>query len=144
MIQAAGFLDENWRFWSGLRDSNPRSLEPKSSAIPNFAKSGYEILSDCRCGQICGQQNCTTFSLNFQRRYLRGLTDKQGSVQHINKSNRFGVPAPKPSALLPTSSVLSGCKHSYAVQHPLRNWATLGNLLAPLYTILCKKAITFL
>ena len=30
-------------FWSGLRDLNPRSLEPKSSAIPNFAKPGYEV-----------------------------------------------------------------------------------------------------
>ena len=29
--------------WSGLRDLNPRSLEPKSSAIPNFAKPGYKI-----------------------------------------------------------------------------------------------------
>ena len=29
--------------WSGLRDSNPRSLEPKSSAIPNFAKPGYSV-----------------------------------------------------------------------------------------------------
>ena len=27
-------------FWSGLRDSNPRSLGPKPSAIPNFAKPG--------------------------------------------------------------------------------------------------------
>ena len=35
-------------FWSGLRDLNPRSLEPKSSAIPNFAKPGYSVreLSD--------------------------------------------------------------------------------------------------
>ena len=30
-------------FWSGLRDLNPRSLEPKSSAIPNFAKPGYSV-----------------------------------------------------------------------------------------------------
>ena len=30
-------------FWSGLRDLNPRSLEPKSSAIPNFAKPGYKV-----------------------------------------------------------------------------------------------------
>ena len=29
--------------WSGLRDLNPRSLEPKSSAIPNFAKPGYSV-----------------------------------------------------------------------------------------------------
>lgn len=26
--------------WSGLRDLNPRSLGPKPSAIPNFAKPG--------------------------------------------------------------------------------------------------------
>ena len=29
--------------WSGLRDLNPRSLGPKPSAIPNFAKPGYSI-----------------------------------------------------------------------------------------------------
>ncbi len=33
----------NSGFWSGLRDLNPRSLGPKPSAIPNFAKPGYEI-----------------------------------------------------------------------------------------------------
>ena len=27
--------------WSGLRDLNPRSLGPKPSAIPNFAKPGW-------------------------------------------------------------------------------------------------------
>ena len=27
-------------YWSGLRDLNPRSLGPKPSAIPNFAKPG--------------------------------------------------------------------------------------------------------
>ena len=31
--------------WSGLRDLNPRSLGPKPSAIPNFAKPGYSIFS---------------------------------------------------------------------------------------------------
>ena len=35
--------DTNSGFWSGLRDLNPRSLGPKPSAIPNFAKPGYEI-----------------------------------------------------------------------------------------------------
>lgn len=35
--------DTNSEFWSGLRDLNPRSLGPKPSAIPNFAKPGYEI-----------------------------------------------------------------------------------------------------
>ena len=29
--------------WSGLRDLNPRSLGPKPSAIPNFAKPGYSV-----------------------------------------------------------------------------------------------------
>ena len=37
------FADENWRFWSGLRDLNPRSPGPKPGAIPNFAKPGYSI-----------------------------------------------------------------------------------------------------
>ena len=31
--------------WSGLRDLNPRSLGPKPSAIPNFAKPGYSIFT---------------------------------------------------------------------------------------------------
>ena len=42
-VKTAGFRDENRRFWSGLRDLNPRSLGPKPSAIPNFAKPGYEV-----------------------------------------------------------------------------------------------------
>ena len=41
--KTASFRPENWRFWSGLRDLNPRSLGPKPSAIPNFAKPGYEV-----------------------------------------------------------------------------------------------------
>ena len=42
-VKTASFRTENWRFWSGLRDLNPRSLGPKPSAIPNFAKPGYEV-----------------------------------------------------------------------------------------------------
>ena len=37
-----------------MRDLNPRSLGPKPSAIPNFAKPGYSIF--CSCGQTCGQR----------------------------------------------------------------------------------------
>ena len=37
------FRTKTGGFWSGLRDLNPRSLEPKSSAIPNFAKPGYSV-----------------------------------------------------------------------------------------------------
>ena len=37
------FVMKTGGFWSGLRDLNPRSLEPKSSAIPNFAKPGYSV-----------------------------------------------------------------------------------------------------
>ena len=33
-------INELVLIWSGLRDSNPRSLGPKPSAIPNFAKPG--------------------------------------------------------------------------------------------------------
>ena len=42
-VKTAGFRDENWRFWSGLRDLNPRSPGPKPGAIPNFAKPGYSV-----------------------------------------------------------------------------------------------------
>ena len=63
--KTASFRSENWRFWSGLRDSNPRSLEPKSSAIPNFAKSGYEIKGYSKCGQLCGQRKMARGSANY-------------------------------------------------------------------------------
>ena len=33
-----------WIFWSECRDSNSRPLEPHSSAIPNFATPGYELV----------------------------------------------------------------------------------------------------
>ena len=97
--KTASFRNENWRFWSGLRDSNPRSLGPKPSAIPNFAKPGYEIRMMCRCGQICGQGNSTTVLPNFQRKESGVIAKIKGSMQHFGKSNRFGVPAPKASAL---------------------------------------------
>lgn len=42
-VKTASFLSENWRFWSGLRDLNPRSPGPKPGAIPNFAKPGYSF-----------------------------------------------------------------------------------------------------
>ena len=42
-VKTAGFRDENRRFWSGLRDLNPRSPGPKPGAIPNFAKPGYSV-----------------------------------------------------------------------------------------------------
>ena len=42
-VKTASFRTENWRFWSGLRDFNPRSPGPKPGAIPNFAKPGYSV-----------------------------------------------------------------------------------------------------
>ena len=36
---------------------------------------------------------------NFQESLLGEIGEKQGSVQQFGKSNRFGVPAPKPSAI---------------------------------------------
>ena len=61
-------------FWSGLRDSNPRSLGPKPSAIPNFAKPS----NLCSCGQICGQGNSTTIMGNFQEGIKGELPGKVG------------------------------------------------------------------
>ena len=43
--------------WSGLRDLNPRSLGPKPSAIPNFAKPGWIRFwrrGFGRCGESTG------------------------------------------------------------------------------------------
>ena len=42
--------------WSGLRDSNPRSLGPKPSAIPNFAKPGRRFHYTRGSGKMQGEQ----------------------------------------------------------------------------------------
>ena len=98
-VKTASFQYENWRFWSEWRDSNSRHPGPKPGALPTGPHPDIKLKENARCGQICGQENCATFSLNFQRQFLRGLTDKQGTMQHFEQSNRFGVPAPKAGAL---------------------------------------------
>ena len=83
-------------FWSGLRDSNPRSLGPKPSAIPNFAKPGYEvkIFSDVVKHVVKGY---------FRPEQGRSQEEKVPAPQRVfGSGDSFGansVPAPKEGAI---------------------------------------------
>lgn len=96
LVKAASFHDENWRFWSGLRDLNPRSLGPKPSAIPNFAKPGYSVgvFSDVVKHVVKGY---------FRPEQGRSQEEKALEPQRVFGSAPFcgavGAPAPKPGAL---------------------------------------------
>ena len=98
-VKTASFRTENWRFWSGLRDLNPRSPGPKPGAIPNYAKPGYSVEDFAVVVKYVVKGNSTTFSGNFQERRLGEIGGKRGSAQHFGQSNRFGAPAPKPGAI---------------------------------------------
>ena len=83
--------------WSGLRDLNPRSLGPKPSAIPNFAKPGYcddysrsrgQKQEDFEAGQGMapggrGASRGKGWRRSFPGTKRRGirLTDKRGSCR---------------------------------------------------------------
>ena len=92
LVKAASFHDENWRFWSGLRDLNPRSLGPKPSAIPNFAKPGYSVgvFSDVVKHVVKGY---------FRPEQGRSQEEKALEPQRVfgleRFCHRFGAPAPK-------------------------------------------------
>ena len=96
LVKAASFHDENWRFWSGLRDLNPRSLGPKPSAIPNFAKPGYSVgvFSDVVKHVVKGY---------FRPEQGRSQEEKALEPQRVFGSAPFcgavGAPASKPGAL---------------------------------------------
>ena len=81
------------------QSNRSRVPAPKPGALPTGPHPDIKLREKARCGQICGQGNSTTFLTYFQRRYLRGFTEKEGSMQHLEQSSRFGVPAPKPGAL---------------------------------------------
>ena len=98
-VKTASFQHENWRFWSEWRDSNSRHPGPKPGALPTGPHPDIKLREKARCGQICGQRNSTTFLPNFQRRLYGVIAKLKGSMQHLEQSNRFGVPAPKSSAL---------------------------------------------
>ena len=51
---------------------------PKSSAIPNFAKSGYEIKRYSKCGQLCGQGKMAGKTANYFWDKTRDLPDQTG------------------------------------------------------------------
>ena len=95
-VKTASFRTENWRFWSGLRDLNPRSLGPKPSAIPNFAKPGYSVgdFSDVVKHVVKGY---------FRPEQGRSQEEKVLAPQRVFELagcyRRFGAPAPKPGAL---------------------------------------------
>ena len=96
LVKAASFHDENWRFWSGLRDLNPRSLGPKPSAIPNFAKPGYSVgvFSDVVKHVVKGY---------FRPEQGRSQEEKVLAPQRVFGSALFrravGAPAPKEGAI---------------------------------------------
>ena len=43
MLKPPVFVMKTGGFWSGLPDSNPRLVEPKTRAIPNCTKPGYKV-----------------------------------------------------------------------------------------------------
>ena len=95
-VKTASFLCENWRFWSGLRDLNPRSLGPKPSAIPNFAKPGYEV------------KNFSDVVKHVVKGYFRPEQGRSQEEKILESQRVFGLvdftganraPAPKPGAL---------------------------------------------
>ena len=75
------------------------AYSPKPGALPTGPHPDIKLKKNARCGQICGQGNCTTVLPNFQRKQSGGFAKIKGSKQHFGKSNRFGVPAPKAPAL---------------------------------------------
>ena len=96
MTKTASFRTENWRFWSGLRDLNPRSLGPKPSAIPNFAKPGYEV------------KNFSDVVKHVVKGYFRPEQGRSQEEKVLVPQRVFGLvdftganraPAPKPSAI---------------------------------------------
>ena len=95
-VKTASFRSENWRFWSGLRDLNPRSLGPKPSAIPNFAKPGYsvgvfsDVVKHVVKGYFRPEQGRSQEEKVLAPQRVFGLVDFTGA-------NR--APAPKPGAL---------------------------------------------
>ena len=54
--------------WSEWRDSNSRHPGPKPGALPTGPHPDIKLREKARCGQICGQGNCTTVLPNFQRK----------------------------------------------------------------------------
>ena len=113
--------------WSEWRDSNSRHPGPKPGALPTGPHPDMQLKNNSRSGQICGQGNSTTVLPNFQRKQSRVIAKIKGSKQHFGKSNRFGIPAPKSSAL-PTGP------HPGFVRRPHREQGVL-------YTMPFKKAI---
>ena len=83
-------------FWSGLRDLNPRSLEPKSSAIPNFAKPGYSVedFSD-----VVKHVVKSHFRPRFLKSQGRKVLEPQRFFGLARYRGRSGRSAPKSSAI---------------------------------------------
>ena len=121
-VKTASFQEENWRFWSGLRDLNPRSPGPKPGAIPNFAKPGYSI-------GVFGDVVKHVVKGYFRPEQGRSQAEKVLALQRVFGLGDFTganrAPAPKPGAL-PTGP------------HPDMNSCSTRNVL---YTKNEEKAI---
>ena len=90
------FVMKTSGFWSGLRDLNPRSLEPKSSAIPNFAKPGYSVedFSD-----VVKHVVKSHFRPQFLKSQRRKVLEPQRFLGLAGFPGRSGRSAPKSSAI---------------------------------------------
>ena len=82
--------------WSGLRDLNPRSLEPKSSAIPNFAKPGYSVKD---FSDVVKHVVKSHFRPQFLRSQGRKVLEPQRFFGLRIFPGTSGRSAPKPGAL---------------------------------------------
>ena len=73
--------DTNSGFWSGLRDLNPRSLGPKPSAIPNFAKYRTVLYINSWYIELISPLITAVFSLVVVKTVVKqALTHKTGNA----------------------------------------------------------------
>ena len=81
------------RVWKFLMDVVGNT--PKSSAIPNFAKSGYEIKGYYKCGQLCGQGEMVRRTANYFEAKIMGLPAKTGFSELFSELQTGGGKLPK-------------------------------------------------
>ena len=92
--------DTNSGFWSGLRDLNPRSLGPKPSAIPNFAKPGYEIEAEKGFVAVVVKTVVRQVLTHKTWNVARGkVLEPQGKIANKLKWSSTLSKTPKPSAI---------------------------------------------
>ena len=68
---------------------------PKSSAIPNFAKSGYIIKGYSKCGQLCGQGEMVRRAANYFEAKMMGFPAKTGFSELFSEMQKWDGKLPK-------------------------------------------------